>query len=136
METIEDTPMDTRMEADINQLGLDAPRVPKEHIDNLMQYVQYKTHIVEGTTTTVAVAVLPMGTVDFTLAIESTACVDKSNFNAELGAKYAIEKAATSARDKLWELEGYVLALCVHNNDVAMQQAIQESFDPNDTINS
>ena len=137
METIvEDNSMDTRMEVDINQLGLNAPRVPKEHIDNLMQYVQYKTHIVEGTTTTVAVAVLPMGTVDFTLAIESTTCVDKSNFNAELGAKYAIEKAATSARDKLWELEGYVLALCVHNNDVAMQQAIQESFDPNDTINS
>ena len=128
--------IDARMEADINQLGLNAPRVPKEHIDNLMQYVQYKTHIVEGTTTTVAVAVLPMGTVDFTLAIESTACVDNSNFNADLGAKYAIEKAATSARDKLWELEGYVLALCVHNNDVAMQQAIQESFDPNDTINS
>ena len=136
METIEDTPMDTRMEVDINQLGLNAPRVPKEHIDNLMSHVEYKTHIVEGTTTTVAVAVLPMGTVDFILAIESTACVDKSNFNAQLGAKYAIEKAAITARNKLWELEGYVLALCVHNNDVAMQQAIQESFDPNETVNS
>ena len=128
--------MDERMEADINQLGLNAPRVPKEHIDMLMKHVQYKTHIVEGTTTTVAVAVLPMGTVDFTLAIESTSCVDKSNFNAALGAKYAIEKASESARNKLWELEGYVLALCIHNNDIAMQQSIQESFDPNNTINS
>lgn len=127
--------MDARMEADINQLGLNAPRVPKEHIDNLMSHVQYKTHIVEGTTTTVAVAVLPMGTVDFTLAIESTACVDKSNFNAELGAKYAIEKAAESARNKLWELEGYVLALCIHNNDMALAQSL-EPFDPNNTINS
>lgn len=127
--------MDARMEADINQLGLNAPRVPKEHIDNLMQYVQYKTHIVEGTTTTVAVAVLPMGTVDFTLSIESTACVDKSNFNAELGAKYAIEKAAVSARDKLWELEGYVLALCIHNNDMVLAQSL-EPFDPNNTVNS
>lgn len=127
--------MDARMEADINQLGLNAPRVPKEHIDNLMQYVQYKTHIVEGTTTTVAVAVLPMGTVDFTLAIQSTACVDKSNFNAELGAKYAIEKAAVSARDKLWELEGYVLALCIHNNDMVLAQSL-EPFDPNNTVNS
>lgn len=127
--------MDTRMEADINQLGLNAPRVPKEHIDMLMGHVQYKTHIVEGTTTTVAVAVLPMGTVDFTLAIESTACVDKSNFNAALGAKYAIEKAAVSARNKLWELEGYVLALCIHNNDMALAQSL-EPFDPNNTINS
>lgn len=127
--------MDTRMEADINQLGLNAPRVPKEHIDMLMEHVQYKTHIVEDTTTTVAVAVLPMGTVDFTLAIESTACVDKSNFNAELGAKYAIEKAAESARNKLWELEGYVLALCIHNNDMALAQSL-EPFDPNNTVNS
>ena len=127
--------MDTRMEADINQLGLNAPRVPKEHIDMLMEHVQYKTHIVEGTTTTVAVAVLPMGTVDFTLAIESTACVDKANFNAELGAKYAIEKAAESARNKLWELEGYVLALCIHNNDMALAQSL-EPFDPNNTVNS
>lgn len=127
--------MDARMEADINQLGLNAPRVPKEHIDMLMEHVQYKTHIVEGTTTTVAVAVLPMGTVDFTLAIESTACVDKSNFNAALGAKYAIEKAAESARNKLWELEGYVLALCIHNIDMALAQSL-EPFDPNNTINS
>lgn len=131
----QNTSMDARMEADINQLGLNAPRVPKEHIDMLMGHVQYKTHIVEGTTTTVAVAVLPMGTVDFTLAIESTACVDKSNFNAALGAKYAIEKAAVSARDKLWELEGYVLALCIHNNDMALAQSL-EPFDPNNTINS
>ena len=131
----QDTSMDTRMEADINQLGLNAPRVPKEHIDMLMEHVHYKTHIVEGTTTTVAVAVLPMGTVDFTLAIESTACVDKSNFNAELGAKYAIEKAAVSARNKLWELEGYVLALCIHNNDMALAQSL-EPFDPNNTVNS
>lgn len=136
METnTQDTSMDARMEADINQLGLNAPRVPKEHIDMLMEHVQYKTHIVEGTTTTVAVAVLPMGTVDFTLAIESTACVDKSNFNAALGAKYAIEKAAVSARNKLWELEGYVLALCIHNNDMALAQSL-EPFDPNNTINS
>lgn len=40
METIEDTPMDTRMEVDINQLGLNAPRVPKEHIDNLMSQTE------------------------------------------------------------------------------------------------
>jgi hypothetical protein len=134
METnTQNTSMDTRMEADINQLGLNAPRVPKKHIDMLMEHVQYKTHIVEGTTTTVAVAVLPMGTVDFTLAIESTACVDKSNFNAALGAKYAIEKAAESARNKLWELEGYVLALCIQNNQIAM---MQESVVPDSTINS
>lgn len=132
---VQDTSMDARMEADINQLGLNAPRVPKEHIDMLMEHVQYKTHIVEGTTTTVAVAILPMGTVDFTLAIESTACIDKSNFNAALGAKYAIEKAAVSARDKLWELEGYVLALCIHNNDMALAQSL-EPFDPSNTINS
>jgi hypothetical protein len=45
----------------------------------------------------------------FTLCQEITACVDPANFDAELGKKYAIEKAASVARNKLWELEGYKL---------------------------
>ena len=110
---------DARMEAEIQAKGLTAPRITKERIDYLMSQVTYKTHIVEGTTTTIAVAILPIGNTDFTLAIERTACVDKSNFNAELGAKYAIESATESARNKLWELEGYKLAC-----DLAVADAI------------
>lgn len=101
---------DTRMEADIKDLGLNAPRVTKEHIDELMSKVTCSTYVVEDTTTTIAIAMLAVGDANFTLAMERTACIDKRNFNAELGAKYAIESAMAAARSKLWELEGYALA--------------------------
>jgi hypothetical protein len=39
-----------------------------------------------------------------------SACVDPRNFNAKLGADYAIQDCVNAARDKLWELEGYHLA--------------------------
>lgn len=101
---------DTRMEADIKDLGLNAPRVTKEQIDELMSKVTCSTYVVEDTTTTIAVAMLAVGESNFTLAMERTACIDKRNFNADLGAKYAIESAMAAARSKLWELEGYALA--------------------------
>ena len=37
--------------------------------------------------------------------------------------------------DSLPGLEGYVLALCIHNNDMALAQSL-EPFDPNNTVNS
>lgn len=101
---------DTRMEAEIKDLGLNAPRVTKEQIDELMAKVTCSTYVVEDTTTTIAVAMLVVGEANFTLAMERTACIDKRNFNADLGAKYATENAMAAARSKLWELEGYALA--------------------------
>lgn len=98
------------MQADFEASGSIYPKVTADQIDALMNDVIYKTNVVDGTTTTLAVAVLPIGAVNFTLAIELTACVDPRNFNAEKGAMYAVEKAKTSARNKLWELEGYSLA--------------------------
>lgn len=79
-------------------------------IDALLATVEYKTHIVEGTTTTVAVAMLPIGEAKFTLSTAISGCADPRKFNADLGAKYAIEKVMTQAKEKLWELEGYCLA--------------------------
>ena len=48
------------------------------------------------------------------------ACVDKRNYNAELGFKYGKEKAEAIAEDKLWELEGYFLA-----KELALQALIK-----------
>ncbi|WP_271270511.1 Gp49 family protein [Aliamphritea hakodatensis] len=108
--------VDAAMEADIIQKGLTAPRVTKESIDAIMAAVDYHTYVVPGTTTTVAVAMIH----GFTLCQEITACVDAKNFDEELGRKYAIEKAAAVARDKLWELEGYTLKFgCVSLPDIA-----------------
>lgn len=101
---------DHSMQADFEAAGAVYPKVTAGRIDELMGNVTFSTHIVPGTTTTVATAILTQGHIKFTLANEFTACVDPRNFNAELGEKYAIQKAGEAARNKLWELEGYALA--------------------------
>jgi len=96
---------DEQMEKEIVELGLTAPRVTLDSIKALMAKVEYKVHVVEGTTTTHAVALLD----GFSLAIGMSACVDPANFNEELGRKYSIIDAEEKAQKKLWELEGYRL---------------------------
>ncbi|WP_421180349.1 Gp49 family protein [Aeromonas enteropelogenes] len=97
---------DADMERDIEALDLTAPRVTPEQIDALMAGVVYHTHVVPGTTTTLATAIAANG---FTLAIGMTACADPANFNEEFGAKYAIRDAESKARSQLWKLEGWRL---------------------------
>ncbi len=102
--------IDEEMEQEIVNKGLTYPRVANEHITEMMETVKFDCHIVPDTTTTVITAYIPMGHLNFTLSTEIMACVDPRNFNKELGEKYGIEKASASAKDKLWELEGYRLA--------------------------
>ena len=97
---------DAEMEREIQTLGLTAPRVTPDQIDALMRGVRYEVQVVHGTTTTLATAIAANG---FTLAIGMTACADPANFNAELGAKYAIKDAEAKARQELWKLEGWRL---------------------------
>ncbi|MEN3759330.1 Gp49 family protein [Aeromonas veronii] len=97
---------DAEMERDIEALGLTAPRVTPDQIEALMRGVRYEVQVVTGTTTTLATAIAANG---FTLAIGMTACADPANFNAELGAKYAIKDAEAKARQELWKLEGWRL---------------------------
>ena len=101
---------DQDMQKDFEDSGSVYPKVEASYIEKLMKQVKYETHVVDGTTTTVVTAYIPVGKVNFTLCTEIMACVDPRNFNAEKGAKYGIEKAEVSARNKLWELEGYSLA--------------------------
>ncbi|TNH75369.1 hypothetical protein CF142_06130 [Aeromonas caviae] len=98
--------IDAEMERDIEALGLTAPRVTPDQIEAMMRGVRYEVQVVPGTTTTLATAIAANG---FTLAIGMTACADPANFNAELGAKYAIKDAEAKARQDLWKLEGWRL---------------------------
>ena len=95
-------------------LGSQYPKVAKSHIDELMASVHYVCHVVPGTTTTVATAILPLGHIKFTLASEISACVDPRNFDADIGEAIAKERASIVARDLLWKLEGYHLALLIN----------------------
>jgi hypothetical protein len=88
-----------QIEKEIQERGLNAPRLCPADIDRV---------IVEETYTT-----LPSGKAmiceltlenGFSVRGES-ACVSKANFNEEIGRKIARE----DARNKVWQLEGYLL---------------------------
>ncbi len=105
-----DSQKDQAMQDDFESTGSIYPKVTVKAIDELMSRLEFDTHVVPGTTTTLATAYLQMGAVKFTVATAYTACVDPRNYDAEKGAFYAIEKVKTDARNQLWVLEGYALA--------------------------
>lgn len=104
---------DQTIEQEIQAKGLTAPRITPGHINDLMERVIFNIVIPEGTTSTFAHAYLDG---KFHLATGHSACVSPENFNAEIGQKIALNKAEAMAKDKLWELEGYRLYACLHDN--------------------
>ena len=82
-------------------------KVQKSVIDALVASLKCTFTVLNESTTTVASMTLPNG---FSVALGTSACVDPKNFNVEDGQKYSRENAQAQAINKLWELEGYVLA--------------------------
>ena len=115
------------IEQDIQSKNLNAPRITPDHIDSVIQSVHFFTagdgyagalasseefnSLPEGERfinppqqldlLTFCVIVLKNG---FTVTGES-ACASPDNFDAEIGKKVAYQ----NAREKIWELEGYLL---------------------------
>lgn len=87
------------LEQEIQEKGLDAPRLTPELIDSVIVAEQF--HVFEGSQLTVCCLTLTNG---FTVTGES-ACVSPENFNAATGQKVS----RRNARDKIWTLEGYLL---------------------------
>lgn len=85
----------------------DAPKITDEHIDSLVISVDY--HVFPGTTVTVCCIVLKNG---YSVTGES-ACVSQANFNAEIGRSLAYKEA----REKIWQLEGYLLREHLSKNE-------------------
>ena len=81
--------------------------VTKEHLDGLVAQSDVE-YAVFGNKLTVAVITLPT---NFKVTGEAS-CVDANNFDKALGEKYALENAV----EKLWELEGYLLANKLHES--------------------
>lgn len=86
------------IEQEIQEKGLNAPRLKPEDIDAVVADKQF--HIFEGTTLTVCCLHLKNG---YTITGESAAA-SPENFDRELGEKIAFE----NARQKIWALEGYL----------------------------
>lgn len=88
-----------KIEKEIVEKGLTAPRLTPTLIDEAIVSEQY--HVFAGTTFTSCLLTLKNG---YTVLGES-ACASKENFDAEIGRKIARE----NARNKIWQLEGYLL---------------------------
>lgn len=87
------------IEAEVQDKGLTAPRLTPDDLDAAISAEQY--HVFDGTTLTVCCLTLRNG---FSVTGESAAA-SPENFNAEIGRKIA----RAEARDKIWQLEGYLL---------------------------
>jgi hypothetical protein len=85
---------------------MEIQKITPERIQALMQRVSYTYQVIEGTTTTLCVAMLDG---KFSLAIGHSACVDPRLYNLETGKNYAKIDAEAQAGKRLWELEGYRL---------------------------
>ena len=90
---------ETEIEQEINEKGLNAPRLTPDAIDEQIVYEQY--HRFDNTTVTVCLLGLRNG---FSVIGESAA-VSLANFDEEIGKKIA----RSNAREKIWALEGYRL---------------------------
>jgi len=87
------------IEKEIQEKGLNAPRLTPELIDETIIVEQYFR--VDNTT----VIICYLGLRNGFGVIGESAAVSMANFDEEMGRKIA----RTNAREKIWALEGYVL---------------------------
>lgn len=97
------------IESEIQAKGLNAPRLTPADIDSKILGADY--HRFNGTTVTICCLYLANG---FTVTGES-ACASPENFDEEIGRKIAYSQA----REKIWQLEGYLLRQCLHDEEMA-----------------
>ena len=95
---------EAEIEQDVQARGLTAPRITPDGIDAKIAAEQY--HHFEGTTMTVCCLTLANG---YTV-IGQSAAASPENFDQEIGRKVA----RADARDKIWQLEGYLLREQLH----------------------
>lgn len=102
------------IEKEIQEKGLNAPRITPDHIDSKVKVIRYLTgdvtpaYVADGyendrsaSCLTICILTLENG---FTVTGES-ACASPENFDRMIGQKIAYE----NARNKIWMLEGYLL---------------------------
>lgn len=98
----------TQLEQMVKDKGLTAPRITLDDIKAKVEKTYF--HVPEGTTLTICVLTLKNG---FTVTGES-ACASPENFDADLGARLAIDNAL----NKIWQLEGYLLRERLYNGSL------------------
>lgn len=87
------------LEYEIQNKGLNSPRITPSHVDSKIREVYY--FIVPDTTMTICVLTLMNGY----QVTGNSSCASIENFDKEIGQEIAYK----NAREKIWELEGYLL---------------------------
>lgn len=90
---------ETQIEQEIQDKGLNAPRLNPAMIDEAISSEQY--HVFPGTTMTVCALTLRNGYI----VTGESAAASPENFDKDIGRKIARD----NARNKIWALEGYLL---------------------------
>lgn len=111
---------ENQIEQQIQDKGLNAPRLNPDHIDSKIKAIRYLTGDVAAAwqsddyqnncnapILTICILSLENG---FTVTGES-ACASRENFDKLIGQKMAYE----NARNKVWQLEGYLLKDKLHH---------------------
>lgn len=107
-----------QIESKIQEKGLTAPRLNPAHIDAMI--VGEEFHLFETSKKTICQLTLVNG---FTVTGEA-GVVSPENFNAEIGR----DVAKKNAREKIWQLEGYLLKQKLYE---ARQVPAAGGFNPN-----
>lgn len=81
-------------------------KVEFTEVQTMVDSLTFKFERVGDTNVTGCWAFLPNG---FQVGYGESACIDPDNFDVELGKKWAKERCVSTATNKLWELEGYLL---------------------------
>lgn len=100
------TKNESEIEQEIQDKGLNAPRLTPGKIDEAIVSEQY--HVFAGTTMTICALTLSNGYI----VTGESAAASPENFDAAIGRKIARE----NARNKIWALEGYLLRQRLHED--------------------
>lgn len=92
----------------IKDAGKTAPRVTAQHIDSVITQQQY--HVFPGTGVTVCCLTLANGY----SVVGSSAPASRANYDKAIGEKLA----RSAARDRIWDLEGYLLRERLHTAEM------------------
>lgn len=112
---------ENQIEKEIQDKGLNAPRLTPDHIDSKIVGVEYilpRDACKRDNGVEIFDAPLPLQTLTFCIiTLENgftvtgeSACASPENFNEEIGKKIAYQ----NAREKIWLLEGYLLKEKIH----------------------
>lgn len=86
-------------------------------VDALCKSLTIDTHVVPGTTMTVATSVLPSG---FVVAVETSASSNQDEFSLQKGIEVAIAKCRATSRQRLFEFEAYRIKQQCHEDGQAV----------------